>query len=258
MIVDALIKVKDEADTALTLRRSCRERWWNMFDTLVVLTSIVEALVNFFPGGSADIGVSAFRTCRAIRIVRLFRVAGKFTVVRNFKTMFYSIMDSGSAFLSALIMPFVIMFVYAVLFLSLIPCASLGVMGILNGIFVNAAIRSSRLDRELATANILRERSTLVQQIMSIFLEDDVDKSGTLSWSEFEFFLDDDEVKAYVIALDLDMASLGKIFDLLDTNGTGELDLMDFLDGCMRLEGVAKTIDVVLLRAEVDRLLTKL
>jgi succinate dehydrogenase/fumarate reductase-like Fe-S protein len=25
MIVDALIKVKDEADTALTLRRSCRE-----------------------------------------------------------------------------------------------------------------------------------------------------------------------------------------------------------------------------------------
>ena len=93
---------------------------------------------------------------------------------------------------------------------------------------------------------------------MSIFLEDDVDKSGTLSWSEFEFFLDDDEVKAYVIALDLDMASLGKIFDLLDTNGTGELDLMEFLDGCMRLEGVAKTIDVVLLRAEVDRLITKL
>ena len=94
MIVDALIKVKDEADTALTLRRSCRERWWNMFDTLVMPTSIVEAMVNFFPGGSADIGVSAFRTCRVSRIVRLFRVAGKFTVVRNFKTMFYSIMNS--------------------------------------------------------------------------------------------------------------------------------------------------------------------
>lgn len=291
-----------------------REKWWNLFDTVVVASSIVEVVADLLPGNGANLGISVFRTVRVIRIVRIIRVASSMTLVRNFKTMFYAVLDSGSSVFSAFTLLFVIMFIFgvlfmdivrrslhlasaeeqqslrdrygstsralwtliaavtggvdwteivhplidlapssAVLFLGFILCTSLGVMNVLNGIFVNAALQSSRLDRELATDNALRERSKLIQEIVGLFLEADADHTGTLSWDEFETFLQDDEVRAYFVTLDLDMSSLHKIFTLLDQNGSGELDLSEFIEGCVRLKGTAKTIDIVLLRAEINK-----
>lgn len=127
-------------------------------------------------------------------------------------------------------------------------------MNVLNGIFVNAAVQSSRLNRELATDNQMRERTKLVQQIAHLFFEADRDNSGNLSWDEFLDFMDDEEVQAYFLALDLDMSSLDKIFVLLDKDDTGNIDLMEFLDGCLRLKGVAKTVDIVMLKNELDHI----
>ncbi len=44
----------------------------------------------------------------------------------------------------------------------------------------------------------------------------------------------------------------------MDTSGNGDLDASEFVEGCMRLKGPARSIDVSLLMQEHKRSLVKL
>jgi len=59
-------------------------------------------------------------------------------------------------------------------------------------------------------------------------------------------------MKAYFMALDLDLASLNKIFKLLDVEKKGKVDLERFVDGCIRLRGVAKMVDMSILESQCE------
>mmetsp|Transcript_9489 Transcript_9489/g.15361 ORF Transcript_9489/g.15361 Transcript_9489/m.15361 type:complete len:93 (-) Transcript_9489:26-304(-) len=53
----------------------------------------------------------------------------------------------------------------------------------------------------------------------------------------------------------LDMSSIEKIFDLLDQEKTGELSVHDFVEGCIRLRGAAKMIDISVMQADYAAML---
>merc|ERR1719271_1242884 len=55
--------------------------------------------------------------------------------------------------------------------------------------------------------------------------------------------------------LDLDMASLGRIFQLLDTEKNGTVDLAILVEGCYRLRGSAKVVDMATLECQIEELL---
>merc|ERR1712032_240522 len=78
--------------------------------------------------------------------------------------------------------------------------------------------------------------------------------SGTLSWEKFQRHLRNPEVMAYFASLDLDVSNAHRLFRLLDTNNNNEVGVREFLDGCMRLKGEAKSIDVNMLVYEIKRL----
>jgi len=84
-------------------------------------------------------------------------------------------------------------------------------------------------------------------RIKTFFDEADVDKSGTLSWEEFEAHLRNNKVKAYFQALELDVSQAHILFQLLDTDNSNSVGLDEFLDGCLRLKGQARGIDMNLL-----------
>merc|ERR1711870_43656 len=92
----------------------------------------------------------------------------------------------------------------------------------------------------------------------AFFHEADTDKSGMLSWEEFSEHLQDDKVKAYFQALELDVSQARGLFKLLDIDGNNQVGLNEFLDGCMRLKGQAKSIDVNMLLYENRRLMRKI
>merc|ERR1719215_854331 len=85
---------------------------------------------------------------------------------------------------------------------------------------------------------------TYTQRIRNFFLAADIDKSGTLSWDEFRTYLQDRKVKAYFQSMDLDVSQAHVLFELLDSDGSDQVELQEFLDGCMRLKGNAKSIDL--------------
>merc|ERR1711976_331555 len=83
---------------------------------------------------------------------------------------------------------------------------------------------------------------------VALFAEADVDKSGTVTWEEFQGYFRDEKIKAYFMALELDMTSAHKIFDLLDHDQSGELELVEFVEGCIQLRGNAKMVDISILQ----------
>merc|ERR1712070_113526 len=75
------------------------ERYWNAFDTLVVVSSIFEVCTDLM-GVKVDLGMSTLRTLRVARIIRVLRSGTVYPILRNLKTMLYSLVGSGTSFVA--------------------------------------------------------------------------------------------------------------------------------------------------------------
>lgn len=148
--------------------------------------------------------------------------------------------------------------VYTWCFLLYISFALFVVLNILNGIFVNVALQSSAMNRQLAIDAAMKKRESMISEMVDIFLEAGIDgredefEGGEdrvikVSWEQFQQRLCDEGMKAYFMAMDLDTEALRRIFLLLDTQENGKLDLEVFINGCIRLQGSAKMVDISIL-----------
>merc|ERR1712113_712647 len=85
------------------------------------------------------------------------------------------------------------------------------------------------------------------QKVELFFREADLDKSGYLNWEEFHRHMQNEHVKAYFEALELDVQQAHVLFEILDSDGSDEVSFEEFLEGCYRLKGQARSIDVNML-----------
>jgi len=143
---------------------------------------------------------------------------------------------------------------YEVTFVFFIFFMFFGVLNIVVSAFVQAAADIAKRDRDLVIAQELRESDAYTRKIKEFFAEADKDQSGMLSWEEFEDHLTNPKVSAYFASLELDVTHAHRLFNLLDKDGSNEVGLDEFLDGCRRLKGEAKSIDVNILVYEVENL----
>merc|ERR1712151_274418 len=88
------------------------------------------------------------------------------------------------------------------------------------------------------------QREADMSELKEIFNEADTDGSGSLTWEEFGYHLQDPRVQAYLATLELDVSEARGVFDMLDFKGVEEVSVEDFVAGCMKLKGHAKSIDV--------------
>jgi len=134
-------------------------------------------------------------------------------------------------------------FVFAVYICSVL----FGLLNIVSGVFVHVAMQSSQMAREIAVDLAMAKKETLVKEIVEAFMEADQDKSGSLSWAEFHEYLADEKVQAYFMSFDIDVSCAEKIFNLIDTDQTGEVDLEEFVIGCLNYRGHAKSVDMTIM-----------
>merc|ERR1712032_252228 len=81
---------------------------------------------------------------------------------------------------------------------------------------------------------------------------------GALRYEEFETHINDEKIKAYLHTLELDVTQIKLLFKLLDTDQGGEVDLQEFVSGCIKLKGGAKTLDLAFLKYQADFLVTNM
>lgn len=127
--------------------------------------------------------------------------------------------------------------VLSVVFTLYIAFAVLAMMNVVTGVFVESALYAAKADKE----------DELVSTVRNMFVHTDVDNSGSICWEEFAEQLDSPQMSRYFKALDIDVSDARGLFTLLDADESGEVNAEEFLDGCLRLRGPAKAIDLATL-----------
>mmetsp|Transcript_13312 Transcript_13312/g.33397 ORF Transcript_13312/g.33397 Transcript_13312/m.33397 type:complete len:612 (+) Transcript_13312:137-1972(+) len=166
------------------------------------------------------------------------------TLPRCMFTLFQSI--TGGVSWEVVVLPLGDLGAWSVtLFIGYISFAQFAVLNVLTGVFCQNAIDSAQHDQELVTATMLSNKQHYINSMKTLFSEFDLDGSGSLSVEEFMEHLNDENVKAYFDAMELDTSDIGLLFTLMNSDNTNEeIDLDEFISGCMRLRGAAKAVDM--------------
>jgi len=117
-------------------------------------------------------------------------------------------------------------------------------LNLVTGIFVDSAQESINDSKDL----------DLVNRIHDLFLLTDVDNSGCITWDEFRGYVDQPQMVEYFKLLDLDpsVETARELWLLLDERQVNEISSEDFICGCLRLRGSARSIDMVTLMQDVS------
>lgn len=130
------------------------------------------------------------------------------------------------------------------LFIFYVGFTVFAVLNVMTGVFCQSAIKSAQLDTELLLHNMMAERDEHLKRIKDLFARLDNDGSGSLTLGELEDHLEDPAVQAYFASLDLSITDVWTFFKLLDSDMEAEISPDSFFDGCQRLKGVARSLDL--------------
>jgi len=131
------------------------------------------------------------------------------------------------------------------------------VLNIITGIFVTDAIQMAQNDRDFALQAKMDSDTSKCCELKRLFYELDSDHSGCLTKKEFEDLTRLPRVSAAFGALGLEIFDPAGFFELLDIDGSKELEIDEFVVGCMHLAGDARAISVDILMSENKRMMKR-
>lgn len=143
---------------------------------------------------------------------------------------------------------------YQLLFLVFITFAVFAVFNIVTGVFVDSALQSGAADRESVVQDEMAAQQQYLKSMETLFAEIDEDESGYISLAEFSNRLNDPRVAAYFNSLKLDVSDAPMLFELLDEDGSEEISTEQFVSGCQKLQGEARSLDTKIMQQEVKLL----
>jgi len=117
-------------------------------------------------------------------------------------------------------------------------------MNVIAGVFVDQAIRTAQQDKD---------------HYMTSHMGDLFFNSGcnVVTWEEFKTKINAPDMQDYFRSINLNPAEARGLFDLLDVDGNGEVDVHEFVEGCLRLRGGAKALELSLAMQEISRFYTR-
>lgn len=120
-----------------------------------------------------------------------------------------------------------------------IGCIVFAVLNVVTGVFVGSATAAA--DPEKRKAAIISMRR--------FFHEADSDASGTLDESEFQDMVENSrELQVILQALGIGREQAVELFELLDNDGSGELESDEFIEGVTKFQGPVSAIDFATFR----------
>eukprot|EP00929_Paragymnodinium_shiwhaense_P100063 TRINITY_DN620_c0_g1_i4.p1 TRINITY_DN620_c0_g1~~TRINITY_DN620_c0_g1_i4.p1 ORF type:complete len:613 (+),score=169.42 TRINITY_DN620_c0_g1_i4:96-1841(+) len=109
-------------------------------------------------------------------------------------------------------------------------------MNVVTAIFTGQAMLSMQDDQD----------AMIVKDIDMLFQKGEL-HSGDITWDEFQSMLSVPEMVHLFKALNIDVSEARQLYRLLDTENVGVVDYNEFISGCLRLRGPAKSLELVLL-----------
>ncbi|CAK0816740.1 unnamed protein product, partial [Prorocentrum cordatum] len=81
------------------------------------------------------------------------------------------------------------------------------------------------------------------------------DGDESITAEEFKRGLQKPEVRDFISAMQVEISDAEKFFAMLDEDGSGEVDLVEFVTGMQRLRGEAKSVDIHMMLHENRKML---
>jgi len=301
----------------------CGPNWrWNIFESAILVTNVLDLLSSIQAKGAK--GLSAFRCVRFVRVFRVVRVIRVFRFLRQMRLMVFTMIASFSAFIWAVVLlllmvfvsacyledlaldymryhaesetpitngfkeywggmywamysmiysisggkdwgdlaePFVLLStVHGMVFTGIILFMLFGFFNVVVGVFVNETAGVDSLDPELIIQNSTKRLEGLSKSLRQIFEEIDEDGDGHLTVDEVKTALLTDRVSEELKHYDIDVApeNADTFLQVMDMNRDGVADVDEFVTGCLKLQGNAKPMSLVILTKKQDEMQGKL
>jgi len=119
---------------------------------------------------------------------------------------------------------------------------------------VETALDSASQQKDLLVQEQVAAEHALCKELKVVFDAADEDGSGLMTAMEMESFMNNERIKAHMRALDIDFNQATGLFRLLDADNSGHVEAEEFIMGCMRLKGPAKSVDVASLMYETKKM----
>merc|ERR1719502_877671 len=121
---------------------------------------------------------------------------------------------------------------------------TLGVLNIVTGFFVDGTMQANVNAREEMLKQAQEKKNTMIQLVGELFTQLDTDQSGKLSFEELDSHLHDEALQEYFCVLEMEPEEAKDLFCLLDIRGEGEVSITDFTNGCLKIMGAPKNLDI--------------
>jgi len=136
-------------------------------------------------------------------------------------------------------------------FLIFISFTYFAVLNVVTGIFCQCAIENAQNDQESMVQAFISHKEMYVNRFRKFFHHMDDDDSGYITEDEFLKHIADPKVHAFFATLGIDSTDAVSLFKLIGTESVVKgIDIEDFVMGCLRLKGAAKSCDIARLMYE--------
>jgi len=140
---------------------------------------------------------------------------------------------------------------WCLLYILYITFALFAVVNIVTGVFVDTALQSSKNDREVVVQEELEQKQDYLKQLHQLLQAIDENSEGRITREVLQQAFKHETILAYFSHLKIDVPDAATLFDLLDFDQSGTIDLEEFLHGCYQLHGEATHLEAKMMQAEV-------
>lgn len=125
-----------------------------------------------------------------------------------------------------------------------------GITNVINSIFIETTIENSNRDNRMIMQRQLEMKEDYIDKLQILFDVMDDDGNGVVSLKEFEHHASQEEMGAFLAALEIEATDAKHLFEVLSRGGCEDVDLDHFITGCFKLKGAAKSLDLISLGYE--------
>jgi len=133
---------------------------------------------------------------------------------------------------------------YYVVFFLYIAFWNLVIINALNGLFVDSVMTYSSKDQTALAQQKLKKKQQFMAMISEFFTQI-ADEYGQVSLERFQQHLNDARLVEFAEGIDIDPCEMEFFFTMISSNGTRTVDLETFVVGCIKLVGMARSMDMV-------------
>jgi hypothetical protein len=138
-----------------------------------------------------------------------------------------------------------LLYVFFILFFMI------SVWNVVTSLFIEKAMSAAQPDM----SNLIYEQHlqdlTYAGELLAIVKQLDLDDSGTISYDEFLGLFQHDHYRAFFTSRGIEIKDAQRFFQILESiAGKDEVDIDSFVQGCMRMKGLASSLDVQTIRFE--------